>query len=40
MKAVVCRRYGEPDVLSLEDVERPILPVDGVLIRVRAAAVS
>ena len=37
MKAVVCRRYGEPGVLSLEEAERPIPPDDGVLIRVRAA---
>jgi NADPH:quinone reductase-like Zn-dependent oxidoreductase len=40
MQAIVYREYGEPDVLELQDVERPI-PGDGeVLVRVRAAAVN
>jgi NADPH:quinone reductase-like Zn-dependent oxidoreductase len=37
MKAISYRRYGPPDVLSVEEVEKPA-PADGeVLIRVRAA---
>jgi len=40
MKAILCRGYGPPDVLRLEEVERPS-PGDGeVLIRVRAAALN
>ena len=39
MKAIVRDRYGPPDVLELQEVERPELPNDGVLVRVRAAAV-
>jgi NADPH:quinone reductase-like Zn-dependent oxidoreductase len=41
MRAIVCRKYGAPEVvLSLEDVEKPA-PGDGeVLIKVRAAAVN
>lgn len=40
MKAIVCRKYGPPDVLSCEEVEKPIPKDDEVLIRVRAASVN
>ncbi len=40
MNAVVYDRYGPPDVLRIEEVERPIPREDEVLIRVRAAAVT
>lgn len=40
MRAIVCRRYGGPDVLGLEEVERPIPSDDEVVIQVRATAVS
>lgn len=40
MKAVVQDRYGPPDVLRLEEVERPVPRDDEVLIRVRATTVS
>jgi NADPH:quinone reductase-like Zn-dependent oxidoreductase len=40
MKAVVCDRYGPPDVLRLEDVERPVPGPDEVLIRIRATTVN
>lgn len=40
MKAVVCRVYGPPDVLTCEAVDRPVPADDEVLIRVRAAAVN
>jgi NADPH:quinone reductase-like Zn-dependent oxidoreductase len=40
MKAVVQDRYGPPEVLRIEEVERPVPKDDEVLIRVRAATVS
>ncbi|TMF19578.1 MAG: hypothetical protein E6I35_03315 [Chloroflexi bacterium] len=40
MKAVVCDRYGPPEVLHLEDVPRPVPAADEVLIRVRATTVT
>jgi NADPH:quinone reductase-like Zn-dependent oxidoreductase len=39
MKAIVHRRYGPPDVLTLEDVPRPEPGPGEVLVRVRAASV-
>ncbi|MBO3750616.1 NAD(P)-dependent alcohol dehydrogenase [Streptosporangiaceae bacterium NEAU-GS5] len=40
MRAVVCDRYGPPDVLRVEDVERPRPAADEVLIRVHATTVT
>jgi len=40
MKAIVYRQYGSPDVLELQDVEKPVVKDDGVLIRVHAASVN
>jgi len=40
MKAIVCRQYGSPDVLRLEEVEKPTAAGDRVLIRVRASSVN
>ena len=40
MKAIVRDRYGRPDVMALQDVERPDLVDDGVLVRVRASSVN
>lgn len=40
MNAVVHRQYGEPDVLSIDQVARPVPGVDDVLIRVMAAGAS
>ena len=40
MKAVVQDRYGPPEVLRIEDVERPVPKDDEVLIRVRASTVT
>ena len=40
MRATVCRRYGAPDVLAIEDVDTPV-PADGeVLVRVLAASLN
>jgi NADPH:quinone reductase-like Zn-dependent oxidoreductase len=40
MKAIVYCDYGSPDVLKLEDIEKPTPADDEVLIRVRAASVN
>jgi NADPH:quinone reductase-like Zn-dependent oxidoreductase len=40
MRAVVYDRYGPPDVLRLEDVERPVAGADEVLVKVRATTVN
>src|SRR5258707_5108977 len=40
MKAVVQDRYGPPEVLRIEEVERPVPNDDEVLIRVRASSVT
>lgn len=40
MKAIVQSRYGSPDLLRLEEVDRPVVKDDQVLVRVHAAAVN
>jgi NADPH:quinone reductase-like Zn-dependent oxidoreductase len=40
VRAVVYDRYGPPDVLRLEDVERPVPKEDEVLVRVHATTVN
>ena len=40
MRAVVCDRYGGPDVLHIKDVEKPLPRDDEVLVRVYAVAVT
>src|ERR671929_773257 len=40
MKAIVQRRFGSPDVLRLEEVDKPVPSDDEVLVRVGAAAVN
>ena len=40
MKAAVYRNYGQPDVLSIKDIEKPIPKENEVLIRVQAATVN
>ncbi|MEK6152349.1 NAD(P)-dependent alcohol dehydrogenase [Flavobacteriaceae bacterium 3-367] len=40
MKAIVCTKYGTPDVLRLQEVEKPVAKEDEVLIKIHAAAVT
>lgn len=40
MKAVVCFQYGSLDFLKVEDIDKPVVPNDGVLVRVRASSVN
>src|SRR3990170_5739114 len=40
MKAIVCTRYGSPDVLQLQEVAKPAPQDDEVLIRIYAASVN
>ena len=40
MKAVTARAYGPPEALRIEEVEKPTVADDGVLVRVRASSVN
>jgi NADPH:quinone reductase-like Zn-dependent oxidoreductase len=40
MKAIVRNKFGSPDVLELQDIDRPVAADDEVLVRVRAASVN
>jgi NADPH:quinone reductase-like Zn-dependent oxidoreductase len=40
MKAAVCRRYGSPDAVTVEEVPTPRPRDDEILVRVRAAIVD
>ena len=40
MKAIVYRRYGSPDVLEYDEIDKPLPGDDEVLIKVRAASVN
>ena len=40
MKAIVCHKYGSPDVLELQEVDKPVVKDDEVLIKVHAASLN
>ena len=40
MKAIVCSKYGSPDVLQLKNIAKPIPADNEVLIKVHAAVVG
>ena len=40
MRAIVHSEFGSPDVMRLEEVERPVPGADQVLVRIRAASVN
>lgn len=40
MKAVVCHKYGPPDVLQVEEIEKPTPGDDQVLIKIHAASTN
>jgi NADPH:quinone reductase-like Zn-dependent oxidoreductase len=40
LKAIVYQEYGPPDVLELQDIDKPVVEDDEVLVRVRAASVN
>ena len=40
MKAIVHSRYGPPDVLELNDIDKPVVNDDAMLVLVHAAAVG
>lgn len=40
MKAIIQTEYGSPDVLSLQEVDKPVVTANGVLVRVRATSVN
>ncbi len=40
MKAIICTKYGSPDVLQLQDVAKPVPQDDEVLIKIQAASIN
>lgn len=40
MKAIICPKYGSPNVLQLREVEKPVPQEDEVLIRIHAASLN
>ena len=40
MKAIVCTKYGSPDVLQLQEVDKPVPSDDEVLIKIHAASIN
>ena len=40
MKAIVCKRYGSPDVLQLKETAKPIPKDDEALVKVYAASLN
>ncbi|MHC1724400.1 MAG: NAD(P)-dependent alcohol dehydrogenase [Aminipila sp.] len=40
MKAIICPRYGSPDVLQLREVEKPVPQKDELLVQIHAASLN
>jgi NADPH:quinone reductase-like Zn-dependent oxidoreductase len=40
MKAIVCTKYGSPDVLQLQEVAKPAPKDDEVLVKIHAASIN
>jgi NADPH:quinone reductase-like Zn-dependent oxidoreductase len=40
MKAIICTKYGSPDILQLQEVEKPAPKDDEVLIKIHAASIN
>ena len=40
MKAIVCTKYGSPDVLELQDVKKPVPNEDEALVKIQAASLN
>ena len=40
MKAIIYHQYGSPDVLQLQDMDKPVVRDDAVLVKIRAAAAN
>jgi NADPH:quinone reductase-like Zn-dependent oxidoreductase len=40
MKAIVYHKYGSPDVLKMEDIQKPIPSDDGVLVKIHAVSIN
>jgi len=40
MKAIIYRKYGSPDMLNLQEVEKPVISEDKVLVKVIAASIN
>ncbi len=40
MKAIICPKYGSPDVLQLQEVAKPAPQDDEVLIKIHAASIN
>jgi NADPH:quinone reductase-like Zn-dependent oxidoreductase len=40
MRAIIQTEYGSTDMLSLKEVDKPVVPDNGVLVQVQAASVN